>query len=283
MPKPKTIITYLVDWNPTGIKTIELSSWVWKGVIIPRSKLKEAKDRRETNQAAIYFLFWEDSAGNKKAYIWEAENLISRLSGHDSGKDFWDTVIAFISKDNNLTKWDIKFLESHAIQKAIDSKRYNLLNVAEPAINNLPEYQICAMEDFLENVDLLISALGYPILKEMAPYPWLANNKKYYLKLPWCNAKWIYTEDGFIILTWSTGRLKETASFWGKAKQMRKIFIDSWVIAIDGEHIRFTDHLLCNSPSLASSLLAGIPSNGWKEWKDEEGKTLDESERQALL
>lgn len=58
--KPKTIITYLVDGNPTGIKTAELSNWIGKAIVIPRSKIKEAKDRGEVKQPAIYFLFGED-------------------------------------------------------------------------------------------------------------------------------------------------------------------------------------------------------------------------------
>ena len=56
----KTITTYLIDWNPSWIKTVELSNWVWKAIIIPRAKLKDAKQRNELFQPAIYFLFWID-------------------------------------------------------------------------------------------------------------------------------------------------------------------------------------------------------------------------------
>jgi hypothetical protein len=37
-------------------------------------------------------------------------------------------VIAFVSKDNNLTKADVKYLEAKAIEKAKKSNRYILQN-----------------------------------------------------------------------------------------------------------------------------------------------------------
>lgn len=124
------------------------------------------------NQPAIYFLFGEDSEGNNRAYIGEAENVIHRLASHDTGKDFWDTVIVFVSKDNNLTKADVKFLEAKAIERAKKSGRFILENAVEPIPNNLPEHQKDTMIEFLGNIDLLISAIGYPIIKEtVSMYP----------------------------------------------------------------------------------------------------------------
>lgn len=85
--------------------------------------------------------------------------MINRLATHDTNKNFWDTVIVFISKDNNLTKADVKFLEAKAIEKAKFIGRYILENSIEPIPNNLPEYQIATMIEFLENINLLISAI----------------------------------------------------------------------------------------------------------------------------
>ena len=43
---------------------------------------------------------------------------MERITSHDTKKDFWDTVIVFVSKDNNLTKADVKFLEAKSIERA---------------------------------------------------------------------------------------------------------------------------------------------------------------------
>lgn len=264
------------------MKTVELSNWVGKAIIIPRSKLKDAKERQETKQPAIYFLFWEDEDWNKKAYIWEAENLINRLGSHDWAKDFRDTVIAFISKDNNLTKADVKYLESKSIQKAIKSNRFQIQNSAEPVPNNLPEYQVGAMDEFLNNIDLLMSALWYPILKDLPVVNKISDKIIYVLKLQGCDAKWIYTEEGFLILKWSVGRYKETESFWWKAKNTKEELIEQKKVLIQGEQMIFQEDYLSSAPSHASSLLAGRSSNGRTDWKDEQWKTLDEVERKYL-
>jgi len=53
----KTITTYLVDGSPTGFKTVELSNWVGKALLVPRFQLQSVKNRAELQQPALYFLF----------------------------------------------------------------------------------------------------------------------------------------------------------------------------------------------------------------------------------
>jgi len=102
------------------------------------------------------------------AYIGEAENLWNRLITHDSSKDFWFTAIAFVSKDNNLTKAHVKYLESRCIEIAFQVKRYNLENGSKSVLPTLSEADIAEMEEFLSNLKLLLAAVGYPVLQEIA-------------------------------------------------------------------------------------------------------------------
>jgi hypothetical protein len=50
-------------------------------------------------------------------------------------------------------------LEAKTIERAKKENRYSLQNQVEPIPNNLPEYQIASMNEFLDNIDLLISAI----------------------------------------------------------------------------------------------------------------------------
>ena len=43
----KTIKIFLIDGEPNGLKTAELSNWVGQAIVIPRNKLKEIKQRPE--------------------------------------------------------------------------------------------------------------------------------------------------------------------------------------------------------------------------------------------
>lgn len=280
----KTITTYLIDWNPSWIKTVELSNWVWKAIIIPRAKLKDAKQRNELFQPAIYFLFWSDDEWKNLSYIWEAENLINRISNHDTNKDFWDIVIAFFSKDNNLTKADVKYLEAKSIEKARKINRYTLLNWVEPIPNNLPEYQISTMNEFLDNIDLLISSIWYPIIKEINKNS--DEFKKeflYYCKWPSANASWAYWSDWFLVLKNSIVRKKLSKTAWSWIQWIQdRLINEKIIIDYNSESYIFNEDYLFKSPSASSWLILWRRANWWKEWKNNEWKTLDEIERKTL-
>lgn len=280
--KAKTIITYLVDWDPNGIKTVELSNRVGKAIVIPRAALKNAKNRKETNQPAIYFLFWKDNHDTDLAYVGEAENLINRITSHETNKDFREVAIAFISKDNNLTKADVKFLEAKIIEKAKQAERYELTNSATPVTNNLPEYQMSVMEDFLDEVSLIVSTLWYPILKEIKRFQ-QQKQQVYTTKWPSADWKWIYTNEWFIVLKWSIARKKHTDTFWGNYVQLQKKLISTWVLKeINVESFEFTRDCLFKTPTAAANMVLTRQSNWRVERKDKNGKTLDEVERKSL-
>ncbi|WP_051020318.1 DUF4357 domain-containing protein [Xanthomonas translucens] len=62
----------------------------------------------------------------------------------------------------------------------------------------------------------------------------------------------------------------------------RKELLEQGVLSAQGAQIRFeVDHLF-RSPSAASGLLLGRSSNGWDDWKDASGRSLDTVERQAV-
>lgn len=274
----------MIDGSPTGVKTIELSGWIGKAIVVPRAKLKDIKNRPEMQQPGVYFLFGKDDNEADIAYIGETENLFDRIANHDTNKDFWEIAIAFTSKWNDLTKWDIKFLESRAIERAKSVKRFNLTNNTTPPRNNLPEYQQAAMEEFLENIDLLLAASGYPIIKDNNPdITRLWDNNIYILNTRWTEGKGIYTSDGFVIFAWSRGRSSVVASYIWKEKRIRTELKQKGIIREEGEEIIFLEDYLSSSPSFAASLLMGRSANGWTEWKMSNGKTLDEMERKSLL
>ena len=123
MTKGKTITTYLVDGNPNGIRTCFISNKICKAVVVPRAKLLDAKKRAELQQPALYALL---SDSEDKIYIGETEDFLSRIRDHEAKKSFWKKAIIFVSKDNDLTKSDVKYLEYLAIGQAQMTSRYNI-------------------------------------------------------------------------------------------------------------------------------------------------------------
>src|SRR5690606_18070485 len=111
------------------------------------------------------FLIGEDDHNQNKVYIGEAENVWDRLKTHDTKKDFWNEVILFSSKDENVTKSHVKYLESRLISIAINANRYKVENSNSPNLSSLPLPEQDSMEDFLLNLKLLNGTLGHKFLE----------------------------------------------------------------------------------------------------------------------
>lgn len=81
----------------------------------------------------------EEAVGNTRCYIGEADIVADRLRYHQREKEFWDRVVVITSKDANLTKADVRYLESTLISLATQAGRVTLDNGTAPTIPALPE------------------------------------------------------------------------------------------------------------------------------------------------
>jgi len=275
----KTIKIFLIDGEPNGLKTAELSNWVGQAIVIPRNKLKEIKQRPECNKPAVYFLVGKDSAEAllPTAYIGEAENLWNRLSTHDSSKDFWQTVVAFVSKDNNLTKAHVKYLESRCLSIANKAKRFDLENGTESSLPSLSEADMSEMEEFLENLKLLLSALGYPILQEVvAKEQKDASDPVFICKGKDALATGRMTNDGFVVYQGSTATANiSNAVVDRNNKIIEKLLLNKYLEKRDDGLYIFVKDYVFNSPSAASDIILGNSTSGWKKWKTKDDRTLE--------
>jgi len=113
-----TIKIFLVHGDPKRLRTAELSNWTGKAVAGPRSEFDGITAREESCHSGIYLLTGIDpESGDAAIYIGEAESIRDRLKAH-LVKDFWNQVVFFISKDENLTKAHVRYLEGKLIQQA---------------------------------------------------------------------------------------------------------------------------------------------------------------------
>ncbi len=276
----KTIKIFLIDGEPNGLKTAELGNWVGQVIVIPRNKLKEIKQRPECNKPAVYFLIGKESeeALLQSAYIGEAENLWNRLSTHDSSKDFWQTVIAFVSKDNNLTKAHVRYLESRCLSLASKAKRFNLENRTESILPLLSEADTAEIEEFLENLKLLLFALGYPILQKVVTKEQKnISDPIFVCKGKDASASGRMTNDGFIVYQGSTATTNiSNAVIERNQKVIDKLLANKYLEKKDSKLYLFVKDYIFNSPSAASDIILGNSTSGWKKWKTENDKTLEE-------
>lgn len=112
-------------------------------------------------------MFGKNEEGKQIVYVREAEIIFDRLKQHLSQKDFWNEVITFISKDENLNKAHIKYLENRLFGKAQRTNRYILENSSTPTKSSISESDIAEMEEFIENITLLTNTLGHKVFEEI--------------------------------------------------------------------------------------------------------------------
>jgi hypothetical protein len=162
-----TIKIFMVHGDPKRLRTAELLNWTGKAVVGPRSEFESVLAREESHKSGVYFLTGIDPETGKSAvYIGEAESVRDRLKSH-LDRDFWNQVVFFTSKDENLTKAHIRYLEGRLIEHAKQAGRANVMN-GQSSGSRLPESDREDMEIFLEKIHQLLPVLGVEVLVPMA-------------------------------------------------------------------------------------------------------------------
>jgi len=160
----KTLRLFLVDGTPSGIVVAEIINWSGQVIRVPRALLGDFLERRESNRTGVYLLVGDDEEvpGRLRVYVGESDNLGSRLRQHinDEDKSFWEVAYVATSKDQNLTKAHVLFLESQIIDGATAVGRVSLENTRVKPYESIPESDISDMTYFLQQISVLLPALG---------------------------------------------------------------------------------------------------------------------------
>lgn len=158
-----TIKIFLAHGDPKRLRTAELSNWIGKAVAGPRNEFDSVLARTESSNSGIYFLMGNDpEIGNPALYVGEAESIKDQVTSHLE-KDFWNQIVFFISKDENLTKAHTKYCECRLIEIAKNAGRAIIKN-SLGSRSALPESDREEMEVFLEKMQQLLPLLGVELL-----------------------------------------------------------------------------------------------------------------------
>lgn len=170
-PKGFSVRLFLPGGDPDGIKTVEKSNWTGSGLVIPRSLFTEIRSRPELGRTGVYILVGpDDNSQLSRVYVGEGDPIGPRFDQHAKNKDFWTQAVAFTSKDQNLNKAHIQFLEFRLINLGKSAKRCILDNANTPQPPSLSEADITEAEGFLADILLCLPVLGYGFFNE-APAP----------------------------------------------------------------------------------------------------------------
>jgi len=275
----KLISIFLVDGIPDGRLAGEISNWTGKAFKIPRKLLKVSAKREELAKAGVYFLFGksEENPDEDAVYIGEAEEAYKRLTQHQN-LEFWNEAVVFISKDENLNKAHVKYLESKLYEMIKASKRYTVLNASTPTCPIISESEQAVMTEFMSNLRVLINTLGYKVLEPLTD-PAERQKDTYFIKAArGANGKAVITNEGVVVIKGSEIATSTVPSMAPAFVKQRQKLIDEGVIEKTDGKLFFTRDYLFPSPSTAAAIVMGRNANGRAEWKDKKGKTLKENE-----
>ncbi len=277
--RPQTIQIFLPSGDPQGIRTAEITTRIVRMIEVPRSLLSDFFRMPEAEQVGVYFLFGEDEqAGAPKAYIGQTGTLRQRLSQHGQQKEFWNRALVAVSLTNSLTNTHASYLEWLSIAQAQKAGRYLLDNGNAGGRPHTPPPLEAECDELHETIRVLLATLGYPVFQPLARSEVVAQpDEVFYCRASEADARGLYTEEGFVVLAGSSGRLDTVPSFQSHGyHRVREQLLEQGVLAAEGGRIRFTRDHLFQSPSGAAACVTGRTANGWIEWKDAQGRTLGE-------
>ncbi|MGN8225264.1 DUF4357 domain-containing protein [Gracilimonas sp. BCB1] len=279
----KKLTVYMIDGTEYGPRLAEIGNWVGKAIYSPRATVNKIINREEFNNPGIYCLKGDpsDDAYEERIYIGEAENVKSRLKQHlsDPKKDFKEFIF-FISKDELLTKTQIRYIESRMIQEAVEAKSAEIENNTSPSLPTLHEADISDMEYFLEQIKLVLPVMGFKFLisstartsKDKKEAESESIHQKYYIKTSTYSAQMVETDQGYIVLKGSQAKKELSNSTTETYRKLRRKLLETDILIDDGDILRFAEDAVFNSPSAASNMVLGRNSNGYTEWVDEKGR-----------
>ncbi len=277
----RAIELFLVNGTADSLITAELSNWNGKAIKIPRIEVASC-NRDDITQAGVYFLFCKEDDGSESVYIGEAENIKERLVQHlrdyqsEKEKYYWNTAVIFVGRD--LNKALIRYLEHNLVEIARSSKRYVVLTKNTYCNTVMKESQIAVMNEFIDNIKVLLNALGYKVLEPYAQVESASSktdDEILSLVTGTASGYGKVTTEGFVVFEGAV--INEKASIKSLSAGMQKLrqkILDSDKV----QNWRTTEDILFSSSSAAADFILGYGVSGPQTWKTKDGRTLKEIE-----
>lgn len=272
----KSIKLYLVNDVTESLIIGEILNWNGKAIKIPRIEVSTC-NREELTKTGVYFLFGKTDNEEDAVYIGESDNvkrrLLEHINNYASGRKnfYWNNAVAFIGNDLNATL--IQYLEHKFVKIARKCKRFKVITMKTH--NAHPnEAEKDAMDQFAENVRLLINALGYKVLEPLVPQSGSSDNKLY-LKTREASAVCLETAEGFVVYKGSKLVEENYESCTMKSILNRR---DQYKAEGKIENNILQEDTIFSSSSAAATFVLGRNASGPNSWKNRNGITLKELE-----
>lgn len=276
MIRVKTLTIQLIDAQPDRIRICRVEGESLVTIIIPREDLAEAKALPSIPQRGIYYLLDEDHGNVSRVYAGQTTQGITRLEAHKARKEFWNKAVMFLDDDQNISKDALDVLEAKAIDYVRTHGSYETDNSATPK-PYIDPYKEEAVERLHERILFRMAALGYDLDRiDQGP---ASASAVFHTKKNGIRGSGRYDK--------ATGRFTVLAG--SKVNLSKPVLKNASVAALRMEMFRgiagiadLTEDLEFPTPSAAAVFVLGGSQNGWTEWVNNDGETLNQVYRNEV-
>jgi len=288
----RTLRIFVMGESPLGLRQVELDNWTGAAVMGTRDELGDARELPELESPAVYLLAdtIDGQSEVRRVYVGETEDFRERGVERNERIADWEHFIAFYSKDENLTKAHVRWLERELYARLQEATgRVIAVNGNNPPGAALPRADEAAMATYLDNTLYVLTALGLDFFSPRsssasasAPLPnppvpsteIVAQGDERYVMgaVSGTEAKATAVRRGraWIVLPGSKLAASNTGSLSVGYKALREELVRRGILqpTSDG-FLTARQEIEFSSPSAAAAVVRGYATNGKWEWRRE--------------
>ena len=284
----RTLKVVIPDGNPLNYKQVVGGSDCVMHVLSRSFCISEnLNELKGMQRPALYLLI--DEGG--KGYIGQTKGFAARVKDHLAKKPWWTRAYVFVSASGLYNTANVEYLEYIAIRAAQESASYDMSDNGQTPTNpTLHEWDRPEFDEVFEQIKFFLLCERCFIFEKVeegtekvekgtAAAATLHENADparpiFYAKRKGIVAKGYPLLDGtksFVVLKGSLLNVEVTPSF--SLKKQREKVLESCVLKSKDAYELCEDYVF-TSPSSASGVCNGYSSNGFEDWKLEDGTTL---------
>lgn len=284
----RTLKVVIPDGNPLNYKQVVGGSDCVMHVLSRSFCISEhLNELKGMQRPALYLLIDEKGKG----YIGQTKGFAARVKDHLAKKPWWTRAYVFVSASGLYNTANVEYLEYIAIRAAQESASYDMSDNGQTPTNpTLHEWDRPEFDEVFEQIKFFLLCERCFIFEKVgegaeklekgtATAATLHENAEparpiFYAKRKGIVAKGYPLLDGtksFVVLKGSLLNVEVTPSF--SLKKQREKVLESCVLKSKDAYELCEDYVF-TSPSSASDVCNGFSSNGFEDWKLEDGTTL---------
>ena len=277
----RTLKVVIPDGNPLNYKQVVGGSDCVMHVLSRSFCISEnLNELKGMQRPALYLLI--DEGG--KGYIGQTKGFAARVKDHLAKKPWWTRAYVFVSASGLYNTANVEYLEYIAIRAAQESASYDMSDNGQTPTNpTLHEWDRPEFDEVFEQIKFFLlceRCFIFEKVEECAPSTAITPQRNepprplFYAKRKGIVAKGYPLLSGtksFVVLKGSLLNVEVTPSF--SLKKQREKVLESCVLKSKDAYELCEDYVF-TSPSSASGVCNGYSSNGFEDWKLEDGTTL---------